>query len=427
MSRIKSSGKRRHSICGSEFPDHSSVEDLSPIGLNYLDESNADTASIASASSRLRGRVFQVGELAGSAADSANKVITGVVDSSWTALRGLISAPAASEVDGSSAPAPAERPGMRPRQASTFSLASVTASVATIAAAAANRSRSRANSRASAIMNQHNPTKEEHTWKGNEEMVEVTSRPESVREKNNKQSSYGSSDDEQAETSEDDDDGKGITGINKGDARSIRSVSSVLSKSRSRDAETEREEAKERVSISDRLASIGVLGRISTPPDGSTSSEPLSKVSLRLYAIRHTKGAGRKFLGRHNIFAECLRIRTRKEAITAGRWWQRIQERQFGISSRQHCIFTAHPEHYAIKHNNNGQYRTTDRTFHDLYVITSVHGCIPLKSRRCWRYTLSGDRRTFTRLQTIGCHRQCYGEIGTRCDVMCRHATVCVL
>ncbi|TXT11100.1 hypothetical protein VHUM_01851 [Vanrija humicola] len=160
-----------------------SVEDLSPIGLTYLDD-NADAASIASASSRLRGRVFQVGELAGSAAGSANKVITGVVDSSWSALRGFMS-PANTQ-----GALPAEDDAQRavsagrPRQASTFSLASVTASVASIAAAASTataqaRNRSRASSRAS-------------EWGANQELLEVASRPESIREHN----IYANSEDE---------------------------------------------------------------------------------------------------------------------------------------------------------------------------------------------------------------------------------------
>jgi len=278
-----------------------SVEDLSPIGLNYLDETNADAASIASASSRLRGRVFQVGELAGSAADSANKVLTGVVDSSWTALRGLISTPNQNPPeDDASVPPPSgdNRPGMRPRQASSFSLASVTASVATIAAAAASRSRSRANSRASAIMSQ---PKEEHTWKGNEEMVEVVSRPASVRERD-RQSIYPSDDDD-AHSDNDNGDGGDLpsTGVrherSKSDTRSIYSVASAVSRVKSRDAdsikessrkdaekEKEREDAKERVSISDRLASIGVLGRIGgqdtpTAREAGIGESPQGKVS----------------------------------------------------------------------------------------------------------------------------------------------------
>ncbi|KAL1410017.1 hypothetical protein Q8F55_004019 [Vanrija albida] len=202
-----------------------SVEDLSPIGLTYLDDSNADAASIASASSRLRGRVFQVGELAGSAAGSANKVITGVVDSSWSALRGFMS-PANPQAPLEEEP---KVPG-RPRQASTFSLASVTASVASIAAAASTataqaRNRSRASSRAS-------------EWGANQELLEVASRPESIREHN----IYGSDEEEEDEP-------RGI-------------VPSVAP----------RREA----SIGGRLASIGAFGRVAPGPisESPTSSAP---------------------------------------------------------------------------------------------------------------------------------------------------------
>ena len=214
-----------------------SVADLSPIGLHYLEDS-VDAASIASASSRLRGRVFQVGELAG----TANKAITGVFDSSLSALKGfmptmptiptmstLTSAPV--EVEAESA----TRPGMRARQTSGFSLANVTASVANIAAAAttaavsARHTRSRASSRASAT---------EHVWAGNQELVEVLSRPESIRE---------APDSDGDEEDNEDGDVHYERERRKSDARSVKSVSST--------------KRAERESVGSRLASIGVLGR----------------------------------------------------------------------------------------------------------------------------------------------------------------------
>ncbi|WWD08310.1 hypothetical protein V865_006421 [Kwoniella europaea PYCC6329] len=240
---------------GGESDRVMSIADLSPIGLNYLDESNADAASIASASSRLRGRVFQVGELAGTAAGSANKVITGVVDSSWMALRGLmgngsVPNPNASEVEPSSAESE-NRPEMRPRGASTFSLASVTASVASIAAAAAARNRSRASSRAS-----------EQVWGGNQELQEVSSnsRPASIRERSNE---YYSSDE----------DGGGS------DEEHEVEEKEPAGEERSKNGKGLKEEVKERVSLSNRLASIGVLGRLSSPavPSPSSTTENDSK------------------------------------------------------------------------------------------------------------------------------------------------------
>ena len=251
--------------------NENSVADLSPIGLNYMDESNADAVSIASASSRLRGRVFQVGELAGSAADSANKVITGVVDSSWTALRGLINAQGAlSDVTDVEGPCPpdASHPEFRTRQASTFSLASVTASVASIAAAAAAsttaaRNRSRADSHAS-------PLVVEQQWGGNQEMIEVASRPDSVREQVADDAVLSHMSDEESTIGRDD------PQQHMSDARSIRSVSSMLSRE-------VRDETKERMSLSNRLATIGVVRRSSNgelPGQNTLSDSTTSKVSV---------------------------------------------------------------------------------------------------------------------------------------------------
>lgn len=117
-----------------------SVADLTPIGLGEMDP------DVASASTRLRSRVFAVGELA---VGSANKVLSGIADSGWSAMRGFMSpdhlAPPGAGAQPQSPTSPTQ-PG-RPRGASTFSLASVTASVANIAAAAstaAARTRSQA-------------------------------------------------------------------------------------------------------------------------------------------------------------------------------------------------------------------------------------------------------------------------------------------
>lgn len=116
-----------------------SVADLTPIGLGEMDP------NVASASTRLRSRVFAVGELA---VGSANKVLSGIADSGWSAMRGFMSpdhlAPPNTAAQPPSPTSPTEG---RPRGASSFSLASVTASVANIAAAAstaAARTRSQA-------------------------------------------------------------------------------------------------------------------------------------------------------------------------------------------------------------------------------------------------------------------------------------------
>lgn len=226
---------------GSDSDKVMSIEDLSPIGLDYMgmDGGNGDAESIANASTRLRGRV---GEFAGSAAGSANKVISGVVDTSWSALRGLMGNPNAGSPDGDEQAAGNNfRPGMRPRQASTFSLASVTASVANIAAAAASRNRSRADSRVT-----------EQVWGGNQELVEVSSRPGSIRER---ESDYPTSEEDTSEDSE-----------LEPDAISARSRMRSATNTSSRSAKEKDDGPKqERVSLSNRLASIGVLGRLSSP------------------------------------------------------------------------------------------------------------------------------------------------------------------
>lgn len=267
-----------------------SVEDLSPIGLTYLDDGNADTASIASASSRLRGRVFQVGELAGTAAGSANKVINSVVDSSWSAVRGFMgTTPQVTATPPDDDNVVSTRPmGNRPRQASTFSLASVTASVANIAAAAttaAARNRSRAGSHAS-----------DRNWSGERELVEVAgSRPSSILERGlydqDSTSSHGESDDESPGLNSNPhvhvDNGRPRA---RSDARSIMSVSSMMSRDRSerelkdvsssvghsRDPSTSGPGAFKRDpannSIGNRLAQIGAFGRLATPPSSEAAA-----------------------------------------------------------------------------------------------------------------------------------------------------------
>lgn len=283
---------------GDESDKVMSVDNLSPIGLTCM-EDNADAASIASASSKLRGRVNQVSELAGSAAGSANKVLTGVVDSSWTALRGLITNAPGDHVDGSTVSPPSgpqARPGMRPRQASTFSLASVTASVANIAAAAstaAARNRSRASSRASEQV--------QVNWGGNQEMVEVSSRPGSVREPG-MAGIYGSSDDDAGRDSDQgsEDEHEDVDGTlerdewgharRRSDARSVRSVSSMMSKGSGR-----KEVPKERASLSNRLASIGVLGRLPDQPVATPDAAMMAKVGTCILLQKLIRAARRLF------------------------------------------------------------------------------------------------------------------------------------
>lgn len=247
------------------------MEDLSPIGLTFYKDTDADTASIASASSKLKGRVQQVGELAGTAAGSARAV----VDSSWSALRGLVTPNLGlkpitsrdSDTSGDNSLHAPERPRLATRRSSGFSFANVTASVASIAnAAQAHRERPRS-----------------HTWSAGREMTEVLSRPTSIREVD-EESERGSADDvsesSDSETEHHGHPGTSSASINDiaallrrkpSDVRSIRSVTSMMS------ATGPEEGRGERLSISDRFANLSGLAKSST---GTPSeSVPAPKVS----------------------------------------------------------------------------------------------------------------------------------------------------
>ncbi|KAL7422907.1 hypothetical protein Q5752_002204 [Cryptotrichosporon argae] len=283
-----------------------SVADLSPIGLDYLDE-GPDTAHVASASSRLRGRVAQVGELAGSAAGSAGKVIvgvTGVVDSFGSALRGLI-APVPGGLgddDDEQVEAPIGRPGLRSRQASTFSLASVTASVASIAAAAttaAARNRSRASSRASDMLPAAAAPGNGHTWGANQEMVAVSSRPGSIRERDPVLGEHFDDEDE-----DEDDDGEtgdkererdsaaAKTRAGLGVGKEPHRRATVSGAGPAATASASACDGPGRVSIGNRLASIGVLGRLATPVESAGTTPPETKGYLANLASRAGSAAG---------------------------------------------------------------------------------------------------------------------------------------
>jgi hypothetical protein len=235
------------------------VADLSPIGLTFYRDADPDTASIASASSKLKGRVQQVGELAGTAAGSARAV----VDSSWSALRGLVTpnlglkpvTSRGSDGSGEGVQAP-ERPRLATRRSSGFSFANVTASVASIANAAQHRERPRS-----------------HTWSAGREMTEVNSRPASIREVD-EDSDHGDHADSDMDGDHEDHQGASSTSINDiaallhrkpSDVRSITSVTSMLS------GTSTDEPRNERLSISDRFANLSGLGKSPTTPTEQSS------------------------------------------------------------------------------------------------------------------------------------------------------------
>lgn len=168
-------------------------------------------------------------------AGSANKVLAGVVDSGWSALRGLL-APNLAMQQSEEFPSPS-RPSLPVRKSSAFSIHTVTASVASIAAAAAShRGRPRA-----------------YTMPTEREMTEVTSRPASIHDGIEEQS-------EDDDSSEVEDDPAPPTsskhlGVNHEGQTRVRSVSSG--------GKVESDKM-DRMSISDRFANMTVLGKLST-------------------------------------------------------------------------------------------------------------------------------------------------------------------
>ncbi|KAL0953328.1 hypothetical protein HGRIS_004573 [Hohenbuehelia grisea] len=213
-------------------------------------------------SESLRGRVGQgVDALAG----SANKVITGVVDSSFTILRSLIPEGAAGGTVGGPSPGVSTRTmsepalnsaeragfGLLRRQSSGFSIANIAASLPIPGARARSGS---------------------HVEESGQQLVTV-SRPgsiKSVREEADGESDEdedGSSEDGEEEEDEDDDgEGSVAASTREHDARSIRSFESMMSeKVKGR----EKRSSSMRKSLSDRLAHVS--GMAASIKDSSPS------------------------------------------------------------------------------------------------------------------------------------------------------------
>lgn len=242
-----------------------SVADLAPLPIGGQLHSESPVEEI-SAAARLRGRVNQqVEELAG----SANKVISGVVDSSFSALKGLLSATQAGAegqtvlVSSSSDPSQTvsvttptpwhyQRAGFGLlRRGTEFTLASVTSSLPALQRVATGGSR-RGN--------------------GEEEgrqLVEVPSRPESIKIGYGSGSEESDSQEEEEEEGEEDEnegEGERSGGLaGKSDVRSVRSFGSMIS-GESRDRRfgfgAPGPSGKERMSLSDRLANVSVRSRL---------------------------------------------------------------------------------------------------------------------------------------------------------------------
>ncbi|KAF8757564.1 VPS9 domain [Rhizoctonia solani] len=221
-----------------------SVADLTPIPLAETVESAASAShhplDIIAASIRLRGKVNQVGEMAGSA---AGKVILGVMDTSMLAIKGLLGT--------DSNPDSGHRPGFGLlRRGSGFSIASVKASLPAV-----GRGTPRADP--------------DTIPQEGQQLIEVSSRPGSLRsvqmgdsdESSGTSSSSGSEDDSSGEEASDDEGTRGA------DARSVRSFSSMLSRA-------SKDERRDRLSLQDRLANMSNLSKFSKSPPGTGLRKP---------------------------------------------------------------------------------------------------------------------------------------------------------
>ncbi|KAG8897868.1 hypothetical protein FRB99_007867 [Tulasnella sp. 403] len=232
--------------------DRVSVADLDPIPI----PADAPNLSIPQAtetnlSARLRGKVEQqVGELAG----SANKVLSGVVDSSFSALRGFLGGD-----NSANSPAGAEAvPPKSPRQGfgmlrrgSGFSIASVAASLP----GGLVKDRRRTGSLSATLA-----TSEET----GQQMIEVPSRPGSIKSVHiDEEEVSEDGTDEISDSDSEDSDSEHESNVGpKSDVRSIRSFGSMLSEVK--------DESRPRKSLTDRLANVSA--RIIVP--GSPSREP---------------------------------------------------------------------------------------------------------------------------------------------------------
>lgn len=246
-----------------------------------------------------------MGELAGTAAGSARAV----VDSSWSALRGLVTpnlglkpvTSRGSDGSGDGVLAP-ERPRLASRRSSGFSFANVTASVASIANAAQHRERPRS-----------------HTWSAGREMTEVNSRPASIREVD-EDSDHGDHADGDLDADHDDHQGASSTSVNDiaallhrkpSDVRSITSVTSMLS------GTSTDEPRNERLSISDRFANLSGLGKSPITPTEQSSvvSFPNNVFQLLKLTVGLTQAQGilgsstpRNPLGRRTTWSTPLEL-----------------------------------------------------------------------------------------------------------------------
>ena len=241
-------------------PLHSTA-DLTPIPLAQAALNSEALQGEATAHAGLRGRVEQqVDAIAG----SANKVLSGVVDSSFGVLRSLLPANVdqqqSSDGTAESAPWNNIRPGFGIlRRESGFSIASLAASLP------------RGRERSKSVLS--------HTT-GEEGQEMVESRPGSIRDV--RLGDAATSDDENSGDGSSDDDSDDEEDIAH-DSKSIRSFESMMSKNR------KRADKRDRLSISDRLASMSRLTRMSggSQPEYTASVHHVSRTDKFLRWLPH--------------------------------------------------------------------------------------------------------------------------------------------
>ena len=243
-----------------------SVADLAPLPLSPAPFGDGSATSPVSAAARLRGRVNQqVEELAG----SAGKVVFGVVDSSFSALRGLLSTPGAPgglevEQDAAVATSPQlieqgpwnyQRPSFGLlRRGTEFTLASVTSSLPALHRVTTGGSRRTGQGEESGQMLLEVPSRPGSVKGGYDHDESEESEEEGSEEEDNR--SEGRSDEEEQDVT------KGVdTNAAKSDVRSIRSFQSMMS-AESRDRRPQMGAGGSgRMSLSDRLASVSVRNK----------------------------------------------------------------------------------------------------------------------------------------------------------------------
>ena len=235
-----------------------SVADLAPLPIAHSPFGggvDVVTAAGLSTAARLRGRVEQqVGELT----DTANKVISGVFDSSFGALRGLIGVAAHGDPTSPAGPAADTIQQQAPwnyhragfgllKRGSGFSIISVASSLPAL-------------QRQISI-----PSRKPNPDETGQMLVEVTSRPGSIGREGEGSATEASDQEETDEGESDDEEDANALG-GKADTRRIRSFGSMMSGEGSKKARKDVSgyggPMMERKSLSDRLANVSVLSRL---------------------------------------------------------------------------------------------------------------------------------------------------------------------